>query len=247
VTSRARNQAPFWIDPADANRPFPDADLALREPDGLLAIGGDLSPERLLRAYRAGIFPWYSEGQPVLWWSPDPRFVLFPQKLNVSRSLRKTLRRQAFRITLDQAFDAVIRACAAPRAGADGTWITSAMTSAYQRLHELGFAHSAEAWQGDTLVGGLYGVAIGRIFYGESMFSRVSNASKVAFVALVRQLHAWDFPLVDCQVYTRHLASLGAEFMGRREFLAQLPPLCGRPAVPSPWHFDDAFQGHAVS
>jgi leucyl/phenylalanyl-tRNA--protein transferase len=246
VTSRARNQAPFWIDPNDASSPFPDPELALREPDGLLAIGGNLSAERLLRAYAAGIFPWYTEGQPVLWWSPDPRFVLFPQKLKVSRSLHKTLRGHTFRITLDQAFDAVIRGCAAPRPGTDGTWITTAMTTAYQRLHELGFAHSAEAWQGDTLVGGLYGVAIGRVFFGESMFTRVNNASKVAFVALVRQLHAWDFPLVDCQVYTPHLASLGAEFMDRRDFLAQLRHLCGRPAVPSPWRRDDGSRGHAL-
>ena len=246
MTSRAKNQAPFWIDPADTSSSFPDAELALREPDGLLAIGGDLSAERLLRAYPAGIFPWYSEGQPVLWWSPDPRFVLLPQKLKISRSLHKTLRGQAFRITLDQAFDAVIRDCAAPRPGTDGTWITTAMTTAYQRLYALGFAHSAEAWQGDTLVGGLYGVAIGRVFFGESMFTRVSNASKVAFVALVQQLHAWDFRLVDCQVYTRHLASLGAEFMGRREFLVQLRQLCGGPAVPPPWRLDGRYQGHAV-
>ena len=245
MTSHAKDQAPFWIDAADVHSPFPDVELALREPDGLLAIGGNLAAERLLRAYLAGIFPWYSEGQPILWWSPDPRFVLFPAQLKVARSLRKARRGQTFRITLDQDFDAVIRACAAPRPGSDGTWITPAMATAYQKLHELGFAHSAETWQGDTLVGGLYGVAIGRVFFGESMFTRVSNASKVAFVALVEQLQAWNFPLVDCQVYTRHLASLGAEFIDRRDYLVHLRELCRQPAIPSPWRFDDQFAGHA--
>jgi leucyl/phenylalanyl-tRNA--protein transferase len=230
--------APFWIDPDDPDIRFPDVGLALTEPDGLLAIGGDLSMARLLEAYRQGIFPWYGQGQPILWWSPDPRLVLFPDALRVSRSLRKTLRKRHFEVTLDADFPSVISACAGPRAGGDGTWITRAMQTAYIRLHESGHAHSVECRLDGELVGGLYGVAIGRVFYGESMFARTSNASKVAFVWLVRQLQRWDFRLVDCQVHTRHLASLGARDIPRKEFCRILAGSCRLPP-PQAWVFDD--------
>jgi leucyl/phenylalanyl-tRNA--protein transferase len=235
---RLNDSGPFWIDAQDPDLRFPDVALALRDPDGLLALGGDLSSERLLLAYRSGIFPWYGPGQPVLWWSPDPRLVLFPEALRVSRSLARTLRGGSFRVTLDTAFSAVIEQCAARRKGQAGTWITAEMRHAYQQLHRAGYAHSAESWQGDTLVGGLYGVAIGRIFFGESMFTRVSDASKVAFVHLVRQLQAWDFPLIDCQVHTRHLQSLGAVDIPRAEFVQQLAVHCARAPVTGPWHIE---------
>lgn len=223
------DQQPFWISPTDSSHRFPDASLALREPDGLLAVGGDLSVERILSAYRNGIFPWYSGEQPILWWSPDPRTVLFPSHLKISRSLRKTLRKHRFKVTLDLAFERVIKACAEPRADQPGTWITNDMAKAYGKLHQQGYAHSVECWQNDTLVGGLYGIAIGRVFFGESMFSKVSEASKVAFCHLVRQLQAWDFGLIDCQIYSDHLASLGAEEMTRDSFIARLKQLCERP------------------
>lgn len=217
--------APFWLDARPPDAPFPPAELALREPNGLLAVGGDLSPQRLLRAYRQGIFPWYNAGQPILWWSPDPRLVLFPADLKISRSLRKALRRGAFRITLDTAFQAVIVACAEPRTDGQGTWITREIAAAYARLHELGHAHSVEVWQEGRLVGGLYGVALGKVFFGESMFTRVSDASKVGFVHLVRQLERWGYGLIDCQVYTGHLASLGATLISRAAFNAWLDRL----------------------
>ncbi len=194
----------------------------MREPDGLLAVGGDLSPARLLAAYRQGIFPWFTEGQPILWWSPDPRMVLYPPQLHVSRSLRKRIRKQDYRITLDTAFGQVIHACGETRRHAEGTWITEGMLAAYLQLHELGYAHSAECWIDGDLVGGLYGIAIGRAFYGESMFATTTDASKLAFAHLVRQLQQWQFPLVDCQVYTEHLESLGAEMVPRQAFLQQL-------------------------
>lgn len=198
---------------------FPPIEQALKEPNGLLAAGGDLSIPRLLRAYTLGIFPWFDDDQPILWWSPDPRAVLFPHNLHISRSLHKTLRSQRFTITFDQQFEAVIRACSAPRRGSQGTWITEDIVMAYCALHRRGFAHSVECWnsQGE-LVGGLYGVALGRLFFGESMFSRTTDASKVAFVHLVRQVEQWDFPLIDCQVMNPHLASLGATLMPRPEF-----------------------------
>ncbi|WP_317623095.1 leucyl/phenylalanyl-tRNA--protein transferase [Thiohalomonas denitrificans] len=228
--------APFLLEPG---RPgFPDPELALEDPDGLLAIGGDLSPRRLLSGYRMGIFPWYSEEQPILWWTPDPRAVLFPADLKVSRSLRKALRKHPFEVTLDRAFDAVIEGCAAPRGDGLGTWITPEMNAAYHRLHEMGFAHSVESWEADELIGGLYGIAIGRVFFGESMFTRRTNASKIAFVHLVRQLQAWGFELIDCQVASEHLASFGAMDIPRREFMSLLDDHCERPGVPSPWHFD---------
>lgn len=209
---------------------FPPIEQALQDPNGLLAAGGDLSPSRLLRAYSLGIFPWFDHQQPILWWSPDPRAVLFPQDLHISRSLHKTLRSQRFRVTFDQAFESVIRACAAPREHSEGTWITDDIIDAYRTLHQLGFAHSCECWNSEgELVGGLYGVALGKLFFGESMFSRTTDASKVAFVHLVRQLEAWGCPLIDCQVMNPHLASLGAGLMPRREFkrwlTEYLPPL----------------------
>ncbi len=215
-----------WIDPLDPDYSFPDVNHALQEPDGLLAAGGDLSPARLLRAYRMGIFPWFSDGQPILWWSPDPRMVLFPEELKVSRSLAKILRQQRFKITLDTNLDAVIRQCAAPRRDAKGTWITGDMISAYNQLNQLGYAHSVEAWQDDQLVGGLYGVALGKVFFGESMFSHVSNASKVAFVHLVKVLIEKSFQLVDCQVETAHLGSLGARNISRQQFIGILDNYC---------------------
>lgn len=231
-------RAPYWLDPRDPAAPFPPVELALRDPDGLLALGGDLSPERLLRAYRQGIFPWYSDGQPILWWSPDPRMVLRPEELKISRSLRKTLRKRALLITLDEDFAAVMAACAEPRSDGLGTWITEDMTLAYRRLHELGYAHSVEAWQDGHLVGGLYGVALGNVFFGESMFTRATDASKIAFVHLVRQLQRWHFALIDCQVYTGHLASLGAAPIPRRDFSAILLREARPPDRRGAWQLD---------
>jgi leucyl/phenylalanyl-tRNA--protein transferase len=200
---------------------FPPAHLAIKE--GLLAVGGDLSVERLLVAYRNGIFPWYSEGEPILWWSPDPRLVLYPAELRISRSLQKTIRRNLFQTTFDSAFDDVVQACAeTKRTYGDGTWITDEMKEAYGRLFYRGYAHSVEAWQAGNLVGGLYGVSIGRVFFGESMFSRVSNASKVAFVALVKDLQHRAFVLIDCQVRTDHLIRFGAREIPRKHFLEQV-------------------------
>ncbi|BBO66193.1 leucyl/phenylalanyl-tRNA--protein transferase [Desulfosarcina alkanivorans] len=200
---------------------FPPPHLAIKE--GLLAVGGDLSPERLILAYRNGIFPWYSPGDPILWWSPDPRLVLYPDELYVSKSLRRVIRRKRFHITFDEAFDSVIRECAeVKRSYGEGTWITEEMKDAYCELHRQGYAHSVEAWQGDSLVGGLYGIAIGHAFFGESMFSRVSNASKVAFVSLVENLRKLNFKLIDCQVKTDHLIRFGAREIPRKLFLEQV-------------------------
>ena len=200
---------------------FPPPHLAIKE--GLLAVGGDLSVERLLLAYRSGIFPWYSEGEPILWWSPDPRLVLYPDELRISRSLRKVIKRKIFHITFDQDFEAVITGCAeARRSYGEGTWITEEMKSAYINLHRQGYAHSVEVWQDEKLVGGLYGVAVGRAFFGESMFSRVSNASKVAFVSLVEALQKKCFTIIDCQVRTDHLIRFGAREISRKLFLEQL-------------------------
>lgn len=200
---------------------FPPPEAA--GPDGLVAVGGDLSPERLMLAYRSGIFPWFNDDSPILWWSPDPRMVLFPEHLKVSKSMRKILERGDFTITRNRSFPEVIRACARiRRKGEQGTWITRQMEMAYTRLHRLGHAVSYEAWQGDSLVGGLYGVDLGGIFCGESMFSRVPNASKAAFIHMVRDLAGKGYALIDCQVYTAHLASLGAERIPRRQFLDRL-------------------------
>lgn len=218
---------------------FPDVECALRDPNGLLAAGGDLSEERLLAAYRRGIFPWYSEGEPILWWSPDPRAVLFPAQIKISRSLRKTLKRRIFDVTLDQAFPTVISACAGPRQGARGTWITPEMFQAFCHLHDHGHAHSVECWQGSRLVGGLYGLAIGKVFFGESMFSHVTDASKVALVHLVWQLQRWGFGVIDCQVGSAHLASLGALDIPRREFVRLLSHWCAAPSRTGPWRFEN--------
>ena len=212
---------------------FPSPESALADPEGLLAAGGDLSPERLLAAYKQGIFPWFEEGQPILWWSPNPRLVLRPASMHVSRSLRKLMRQQRYTLTMDQNFSAVMRCCAEDRPGASGTWINQQMLDAYQRLFVLGFAHSVEVWNQERLVGGLYGLAIGDMFFGESMFSRESNASKLALAALCRQLEQWGMPLIDCQVVSAHLESLGAELMDREIFLQELNRLCqtARPAA----------------
>ena len=212
---------------------FPDPNLA---EDGLLAVGGDLSLERLLLAYSSGIFPWYSAGEPIMWWSPDPRTVITPESLHVSRSLERTLRRGTFRVTFDTAFPEVIRACASiPRRHEDGTWITSAMIRAYTALHEAGFAHSIECWQGDTLAGGLYGISLGGCFFGESMFSRVPDASKVALVSLVRHLTEYDIDLLDCQLTTAHLLSLGAYEVPRDYFLHLVSARLTRPTRKGRW------------
>ncbi|MCS3902764.1 leucyl/phenylalanyl-tRNA--protein transferase [Methylohalomonas lacus] len=208
---------------------FPPVERALADPDGLLAIGGDLSPARILGAYRRGIFPWYSEGQPILWWSPDPRCVIVPSQLKVRRSLRKAMRNRDFRVTCDRAFADVIQACAAPRDGVRDTWITREVNQAYQRLHDMGYGHSVECWQNGRLVGGLYGLAIGHIFFGESMFSRVSDASKTALVWLCEHLNEAGFALIDCQVDSGHLQRLGAELMPRHEFVACLDRWCEQP------------------
>jgi len=220
-----------WLGPGD---PLPDPSSAWEVPNGLLAASAQLSVQRLLEAYRRGIFPWYTDGQPVLWWSPDPRMVLHLDELRVTRSLRKTLRaarRDArWRVTLDVCFERVMLECAAPRAGQDGTWITDAIRAGYCALHRLGAAHSVEVWNGDRLVGGLYGVSIGRMFYGESMFARESDASKAALVSLAQLLAAHEFSVIDCQQSTRHLASLGAREISRAAFLERVEELVRRPA-----------------
>ncbi|MDW7746703.1 leucyl/phenylalanyl-tRNA--protein transferase [Halomonas sp.] len=206
---------------------FPPVASALRDPDGLLAAGGALTPEWLLAAYRRGIFPWFSDDQPVLWWSPDPRMVLFPGEIRVRRSLAKRLRNGGFSVTADTAFERVVAACAAPRDGQPGTWITTEMQAAYGRLHALGAARSVEVWRADALVGGLYGVAMGPVFFGESMFSRAPDASKVALVHLVHTMSAGDGRLIDCQMHTGHLASLGARDIARSEFIGYLEQWLG--------------------
>lgn len=215
--------------------PFPPVSKALRSPNGLLCAGADLSPARLLDAYSKGIFPWFSEGEPILWWSPHPRMVLFPAELKVSRSLRKAVARGTFETRFDTAFTEVMRACAEPRDGQAGTWIVPEMVAAYTRLHELGFAHSVESWRDGRLAGGLYGILLGRVFFGESMFSRETDASKVALVKLVARLEALGVGLVDCQQATRHLASLGAREIPRREFAQRLAGSIQYPPTGSRW------------
>lgn len=223
-----------WLD--TNNLWFPDPSQALEDPDGLVAAGGDLSPERILAAYRKGIFPWFNPGDPILWWSPNPRTVIFPEQLHLSKSLSKTLRKGIYRVTFDHCFEAVMRACAAPRSYADGTWISEEIIAGYCALHKRGFAHSVEVWQNNELVGGLYGIALGRVFFGESMFSHADNASKVGFAHLVRQLRHWDFQLIDCQVANDHLFSLGAIEIPREEFQQILINFTQEPAVYSlPW------------
>ncbi|UTF60323.1 leucyl/phenylalanyl-tRNA--protein transferase [Gilvimarinus sp. DA14] len=213
---------------------FPPLDTALDDPDGLLAAGGDLKPQRIVNAYAQGIFPWYEQDQPILWWSPNPRTVLHPSEVHLSRSLRKQLRKAPFELRFDTAFSTVMQACAAPRRGAGGTWITPQMHKAYCDLHELGITHSVEMWQGDDLVGGLYGLALGRVFFGESMFARRDNASKIAFASLCYYLNDWGFELIDCQVASDHLFSLGAYEIPREEFAQRLNNLIGH-STASPW------------
>lgn len=230
-----------WIEPTAPAEYFPAPATALRDPDGLLAAGGDLSPARLLAAYRHGIFPWYNAGEPILWWCPDPRAVLYPAELHISRSLARNLRRGYFSFSLDQDFAGVIAACAAtPRRGQPGTWITAEMQAAYRELHALGHAHSLEVWQNEALAGGVYGVAVGRMFFGESMFSRARDASKAALVVLLRQLAQWGFPLLDCQIASPHLASLGSRLIPREAFLRTLATYCPQ-AGPARWVLDPAI------
>jgi leucyl/phenylalanyl-tRNA--protein transferase len=213
------NQRPYLLD-ADPNGPFPPVDAAMRQPNGLLAVGGDLSPARLLNAYRAGIFPWYSDGQPLLWWSPEPRVVFRTDAVHLTTRFRRDLRRSAWVLRADTAFEEVIRACAlTPRDGQSGTWITAEMEAAYVELHRLGHAHSVEVYDGDELVGGIYGVAIGRMFFGESMFSWDSGGSKVALAGLALRLCEWGWPLIDAQVENPHLMSMGAQRVHRRDFV----------------------------
>ena len=235
----------LWLDPDDDEQAFPNPALALDEPDGLLAVGGSLAPRRLLRAYQIGIFPWYSPGQPILWWSPNPRTVLFPERLRIARSLRKSFRKGQFTVTMDTMFATVIRRCGEPRTQESGTWITPEISAAYRRLHRLGYAHSVETWHGGRLVGGLYGVAIGGVFYGESMFHRVNDASKIALVALVMQLHHWGFKLIDCQMRTDHLIKMGAEDIPRNIFMELLDAYCRLPTRKGPWHFDNRLTANA--
>ena len=223
------------LDPDQPDQAFPPTQKALKDPNGLLAVGGCLSTTRLLNAYRHGIFPWYSDDEPILWWSPDPRLVLFPEQLNVSQSLRKTLKKQKYTVTIDQAFTQVIRACAQPRQAESGTWITDDIENAYNALHELGITHSAEAWLDGVLVGGLYGVAIGQVFFGESMFNTATDASKVAFATLVAKLKSWDYKLIDCQVHSAHLASLGAVEIDRTEFNHLIKQYGEQPVNPLAW------------
>lgn len=218
--------------------PFPPLESALAEPNGLLAVGGDLSPGRLLEAYRQGIYPWFNPGEPILWWSPDPRMVLYPDAFKIARSLARRLKRPDYAIRVDTAFTQVMQGCAEPRAGQAGTWITPEMQAAYGRLHAAGYAHSVETWLDDRLVAGLYGVALGRAFFGESMFTRISDGSKLALAHLVLQLKRWGFGLIDCQMVTRHLASLGARPIARAEFRAQLERLTAEPGRPGKWTFD---------
>lgn len=229
------NNRVVWISTSDPPEAFPDIDTAMREPDGLLAAGGDLSSQRLLAAYRLGIFPWFDDGQPILWWSPDPRCVLVPGDFYVSRRLRRDLRQSTAIIRFNHGFDEVIRKCAEPRMTQQGTWITTDMISAYGQLHEEGWAHSIEVWQDDELIGGLYGLAIGSLFFGESMFSRQDNASKYALYALSRHLHARGFELIDCQVASQHLLTLGATMMRREEFKRILRSRCEPPAKFVDW------------
>ena len=224
-----------WLSERDSPEAFPSVDRALREPDGLLAAGGDLSPPRLLAAYRRGIFPWYSRGQPILWWCPDPRAVMFPGRLKISRSLAKSIRNRGFVTKVDTGFREVIRACGSSELRPGGTWLSPEMRAAYLRLHRLGYAHSVETWLGEKLVGGLYGVALGRVFFGESMFSTERDASKVALHRLCEELSARGVEMIDCQMATPHLISLGAELVPRAQFIHLLAAYVGEASTASRW------------
>ena len=225
--------APYWLDPMGLD--FPDPDLALEEPNGLLALGGDLAPERIVTAYRQGIFPWYEEPQPILWWSPNPRAVLLPAQLHLSRSLRKTINSGCFTASIDRHFHRVIEHCASLRENREGTWISPAMKLAYNTLHQQGYAHSIEILQDGELVGGLYGLALGQVFFGESMFSLRSNASKVALFVLCRSLQEFNFQFIDCQVSSQHLQSMGARNMPRSRFVQLLRHYAAAPDPIGHW------------
>ena len=217
---------------------FPPPELALIEPNGLLALGGDLSCKRLIQAYSKGIFPWFNEDEPILWWSPDPRMVLFPAELKIARLLRKALQKHDYQVSADRSFDQVIAACAAPRRNQGGTWINPGMIEAYRELHRMGHAHSVETWIDGKLSGGLYGVALGRAFFGESMFSRTTDASKIAFVHLVKQLARWRFGIIDCQMKTAHLASFGAREIPRAQFTRTVEELIHYRGIEGMWRLD---------
>lgn len=223
-----------WL---ERHTPFPSVEQALRHPNGLLAAGADLSVDRLLTAYRNGIFPWFSDGDPLLWWSPDPRMVLLTDELKISRSLAKSIRNRRYEVRIDTAFGQVLDGCAGPRREQPGTWLGREMRAAYQRLHQLGYAHSFETWRDGELQGGLYGMAIGRMFFGESMFSRAPDASKVALAALAGELHTRGYPMIDCQMNTSHLASLGAREIRRADFLRAVSALVNYAEPPGPWQF----------
>ncbi len=225
----------YPLDPFSPNQAFPNPENALKDPDGLLAIGGCLTAERIINAYTHGIFPWYNPCEPILWWSPNPRLVLYPEKFKASRSLAKKMRKNMFEASFDRAFAEVIEACAEPREADGGTWITDEMMQAYINLHQLGKAHSIEVWQDQTLVGGLYGIAIGRVFFGESMFHKATDASKIAFAFLVEHLKKWGYQLIDCQVHSHHLVSLGAEQIERSRFLHLLQDHCRQNASQEAW------------
>lgn len=227
-----------WLSERDSPQAFPPVERALSEPDGLLAAGGDLSPPRLLEAYRRGIFPWYSRGQPILWWCPDPRAVLIPQQIKVSRSLAKTIRNRGFETRIDQSFREVLRYCGSTELRPGGTWLSPEMRAAYLRLHKLGYAHSVETWLNDRLVGGLYGIAIGNVFFGESMFSLERDASKVALKRLCDELVARGYQIIDCQMATPHLMSLGAQLIPRLEFIELLSAHVGEDLTPRAWDLD---------
>jgi leucyl/phenylalanyl-tRNA---protein transferase len=229
---------PYWIPAHASPYDFPPLEQALEHPDGLLAIGGDLTPSRIMVAYRQGIFPWYSEDQPILWWSPSQRLVLFPECLKISRSLAKTLRQNKFTVTMDQNFAQVIQECAGPRHHQPGTWITEDIKIAYGQLHHYYFAHSVETWYQGQLVGGLYGVSLGKVFFGESMFSKMSDASKVALVYLVQQLQRWGYELIDCQVHTQHLQKLGAVEIPRQHYRTLLDRLSDQMGKTGIWQLE---------
>ena len=236
MTSKSRLSL-YWLDPRNPREPFPPGECALRDPDGLIAVGGDLSVSRLLLAYRHGIFPWFNPDEPILWWTPDPRAVIYPEQLHVSRSLRRAARRDDYAVTLDRAFMRVVNACAEGRS--EGTWLGPAMRQAYTELFRRGYAHSIEVWREGELIGGLYGIALGKVFFGESMFSRASNGSKLAMLWLCRQLQAWNFALLDCQVASPHLERMGISRISRKQFERILDSaIDDAPAPDGSWTFD---------